>query len=211
MQGLAYPCGLWFQWQFNFQNLFNICLVSLVYLVSWAAPAGFWHCLRCKGISPDKASRCHYVGEWCGGPPPISPPLPRCLWVGEHRLGCVEIERFLSLGCLLWRGPFSSFHLLAIVSVGGRIESQTRDTKMASHLGLFAMFNSLVNPFHLVLSGELLFNLGENEAQLPELQDLARSRIKKHWSRWPCSVGWGKCKMPYYSSHHGDPSQFAFS
>lgn len=30
---LACFCGLWFQWQFNFQRLCSVILVSLVYLV----------------------------------------------------------------------------------------------------------------------------------------------------------------------------------
>lgn len=34
---LAFFCGLWFQWQFNFQQLCSVILVSLVYL--W--PVGF--------------------------------------------------------------------------------------------------------------------------------------------------------------------------
>lgn len=106
----------------------------------------------------------------------------------------MEIKRFLRLGCLLWPCPFPPFHLLVMVSVGGRIELQNPWTQNSSHVGLLVISKSLLNSFHPLLSEGSLFNLGRNEPTWASVTGEVMVRRPQIWC--PCSVGWEDARCP---------------
>lgn len=77
---MAYFCGLWFQWQFNFQQLCRVFLVCLVFLVLQVLPEG---------------NEYLWV-EGCGGPllgpPKPLPHYPAVSGWGRRVLGCRDKE-----------------------------------------------------------------------------------------------------------------------
>lgn len=137
--------GLWFQWQFNFENLCIIILVCLVYLVQLGLPLiSCWCCLRkCEWIP-----QAELWGVFCWGRGLVlsscgCPRLLQCLWAGEGTLRPVGSKRLPRPGQITLMGSLARSacplpHLLVRESVSGSVEKKS--AFLAAYWSLLSCF-----------------------------------------------------------------------